>query len=115
MGSLLKNLKLKSGITLDFALEKFNEALTEFIDCDADSGELVYIVVSNKAAEKLFNELFEGASFQQYKDYFEIDEVWGGEACEITPMLSFLDALLYEEDIIYDIKNKKFLKSTEIT
>jgi hypothetical protein len=109
MINLLENLKLKSGITLDFALEKFNEALTEFIDYDVDSGELVYIVVSNKAAEKLFNELFEGASFQQYKDFFEIDEIWGNIGCEITTLFSFMDEIL-TDDIFYDAKNKKFYK-----
>lgn len=109
MIDLLKNLKLKPGVTLDLALEKFNEALSEFIDYDADSGELVYIVVSNKAAEKLFNELFEGASFQQYKDYFEIDEIWGNRGCEITSMFSFMDEIL-TDDIFYDVENKKFYR-----
>lgn len=110
MATLLKNLKLKSGITLDLALEKFNEALSEVIDYDTDSGELVYIVVSNKSAEKLFNELFEGASFQQYKDYFEINEICGNSGCEITGMFSFMDEIL-TNDIFYDAENKKFYRN----
>lgn len=111
MEDVLKNLKLKEGLTEDDCIKKINNAIQEdFIEDDVDSEEIVYIAIGNKSAEKLFNELFEGATFQNYKDYFDQDRTWKGKACDISMLLSYIPVL--SDDVYYSIKNKKLYIKT---
>jgi hypothetical protein len=107
MVDILKNLKLKDGLTEGDCLRKINDAIHEdFVEDDVSSGEIVYIAIGNEPAEKLFNELFEGATFQDYKDYFDQDGSWEGKACDIAMMLSYMPIL--SDDVYYSVKKREF-------
>lgn len=107
MNDILKNLRFKEGLTEDDCIEKINNAIHEdFVEDDASGDEIIYIAIGNESAEKLFDELFEGATFQDYKDYFDQDRVWEGKACDISMMLNYIPVL--SEDVFYSINTKNF-------
>lgn len=108
MNDILKNLKFKENLIEDDCIQKINNAIHEdFVEDNVDSDGIIYIAIGNEPAEKLFNELFEGATFQNYKDYFDQDSSWENKACDISMMLDYIPVL--SNNVYYSTSKKRAL------
>gem|GEM_PF-2918623 len=95
----------KEGLTEEYCINRINEALKAYIDHDADSDGILYIDIKREDAEKLFNDLFENATFDDYKETYIEEET---EGCDIVPMWGLLCDIV-GEDVIFNSKTKNLV------
>lgn len=97
----------KTGLTEEQCIKRFNEALKSYVDSDADSDGIIYIEIERTEAEKLFNDLFENATFSDYLEIY--DEDMDGTTCDITPMWGLLCEVI-GDDVYFNKKTKELFK-----
>gem|GEM_PF-2414243 len=103
-------IRLKEGWTETKIINRLNEALKFYEDSDCDSDGIIYITITKSEAETLFNDLFEGVTFEEYiAEHCQEDAE--GEECDIAPMTSYFDDTV-GENLIFSIGGKVFYKNS---
>lgn len=97
----------KSGLTEAQCISRFNEALKTYIDHDSDSEGILYLEINNEEAKKLFCDMFENATFEEYLETY-IDDP-NIEGLDIVPMWGLLCDII-SEDIHFNSKTRELYK-----
>lgn len=97
----------KQGLTEDDCIKKFNKALKNYLDSDSDEDGIIFIEIEIEEAERLFNDLFENATFTDYLETYEIDTE--EKVCDISPMWGLLCNVISDE-VLFNRKTKELFK-----
>lgn len=101
------NVRLKSNWNEEKIINRLNSAIK---NCNYNK-ELKNMQVEVDEAKKLFNDLFEGADFNEYIDFF--DESIEEGACDIIYMFGWLRDSI-SRNVRFNFKDRSFIKVDDI-
>lgn len=109
----IQKIKLKDGWTEDKVIERLNKALEFYVESDFDSEGILYLDIDFRAAKQLFEDLFEGTSFEKYTQYYDAESLnlCCPCQCNIVNMLYFLNL---SDNVRYSSKKNKFYKDKDM-
>ncbi|MFC0903938.1 hypothetical protein ACFHWD_04430 [Clostridium sp. MT-14] len=109
-----KRIKLKDGWTEDKIIERLNKALESYVESDFDSEGILYLDIDFRAAKQLFEDLFEGVSFEEYIKYYDAVSVDSCRSCQcdVSGILPFINIL--GDNVRYSSKQNKFYKDKDM-
>jgi len=97
----------KAGLTEKNCIERINEALKlGYVDYDSDSDGMLYLEIETKEAERLYNDLFENGTFEDYLNTYEDDTKAGCDICNMWGLL----CNIISDDVQYNFKTHELYK-----
>lgn len=105
--TMLEQLKIVEGMSIEQCMDKLNSLSSECdnLELSEDRKELLYFDVKTEAAKQFYNEIFEGLTFNEYVDLFN---VISEDYTDIAPLLDKINDVSKEYTIFINTTDKKF-------
>lgn len=108
MIKVLDYIKMKNEFTEEEYINLLNKAPVGFVEEEVLKNEVLTLFIESSKAEELFNELFDGMSYGEYRELFKQDEKYGEDVCDIVIMIYLINNI--GDNVSYHISRKEFYK-----